>query len=295
VNGLHSEALIRLGSFAGVFALMAIAEALVPRREPTLRKPMRWFHNLALAFLNTIALRIVLPLGAVGMAVLAQENGWGVFNGLPWPPWLLVVLAVVALDFVIYLQHVLFHAVPALWRLHMVHHADLDFDVTTGLRFHTLEILLSMGIKLTAVAFLGAAPVAVLIFEVFLNATSMFNHGNILLPRWLDRVLRLVLVTPDMHRVHHSTLPRETNSNFGFNLPWWDYLLGSYHAQPAEGHEGMSIGLKHVRDEKMADRLPGMLALPFVGSTGNYPLDSSGSNPARLLQPTSPGPSSQPT
>jgi len=215
--------------------------------------------------------------GAVGMAILAEARGWGVFNNLSVPLWLAVVLSVVALDFAIYLQHVLFHAVPILWRLHMVHHADLDFDVTTGLRFHTVEILLSMGIKLGVVVLLGSPALAVLLFEVILNATSMFSHGNIRLPAWLDRLLRVFVVTPDMHRVHHSVISRETNSNFGFNLPWWDYLFGTYRAQPAAGHEGMTIGLSQFRDERV-DRLHWMLALPFVGSLGKYPINRRGTN-----------------
>jgi sterol desaturase/sphingolipid hydroxylase (fatty acid hydroxylase superfamily) len=181
------------------------------------------------------------------------------------PAWLAVLLAVIALDFVLYLQHVLFHALPFLWRLHRVHHADLDIDVTTGLRFHTLEIILSLGIKAAAIVLLGAPALAVLIFEVLLNATSMFNHANVKLPRWLDVILRLLLVTPDMHRVHHSADARETNSNFGFNLPWWDYLLGTYLAQPAKSHEEMTIGLAELREESRAERLLWMLLLPFVG------------------------------
>ncbi len=233
---------------------------------------MRWLSNLGLIALDTLAVRLLLPLTAVALAALAQEHGWGLFHVLGLPDWLAVLLAVVALDFAIYLQHVLFHAVPLLWRLHMVHHADLDFDVTTGLRFHTMEILLSMGIKLAVVALLGAPALGVLIFEVLLNATSMFNHGNVRLPGWLDRLLRLAVVTPEMHRVHHSVHPRETNSNFGFNLPWWDHLFGTYRAQPADGHEHMTIGLSQFRDERV-DRLPWMLLLPFVGRVGDYPVN----------------------
>jgi sterol desaturase/sphingolipid hydroxylase (fatty acid hydroxylase superfamily) len=285
MNEFPSEALVRFGFFSGVFVLMTLAETLIPRRRLEVKKSVRWFHNLALVFLNTFAIRILIPIGAVGLALLCQdpENGWGLFNILDVPGWLAVILSVVALDFAVYLQHVMFHAVPALWRLHMVHHADLDFDVTTGLRFHTIEILLSMGIKLTVVALLGAPALAVLIFEVLLNATSMFNHANIRIPEWLDRVLRLVLVTPDMHRVHHSAIPREANSNFGFNLPWWDFLLGTYRAQPIQGHEDMAIGLAQVRDEKRADRLPWMLAMPFVGDVGTYPINRSGSEKSRQL------------
>lgn len=265
------EPLIRLACFAGVFVLLGVAETLLPRRQPAIRKPPRWGSNLALVGLNTLVVRLIAPLSAVGIAMLAWEGEWGIFPRLDLPEWAVVFLAIVALDLVIYLQHVLFHAVPLLWRLHMVHHADLDFDVTTGLRFHTVEILLSLGLKLGAIVALGAPPLAVLIFELLLNATSMFNHANLRLPDWLDRTLRLFIVTPDMHRVHHSIVVKETNSNFGFNLPWWDYLFGTYRRQPAQGHEGMTIGLLQFRDEKQVDRLPGMLMLPVTGTTGAYP------------------------
>jgi sterol desaturase/sphingolipid hydroxylase (fatty acid hydroxylase superfamily) len=236
------------------------------------KKTPRWMSNLALVAVNSLLVRIVLPLTAVGAAMLATEHGWGLLNQWAAAAPIKFAVAVAALDLAIYVQHVLFHAVPALWRLHMVHHADLDFDVTTGLRFHTLEILLSTFIKFGVVLALGPPVSAVLTFEVLLNATSLFNHGNVRLPLWLDRMVRLVVVTPDMHRVHHSVDRNETNTNFGFNLPWWDYLLGTYHAQPLAGHEAMQVGIIHVRDERKADRLPGMLALPFVESTGNYPI-----------------------
>lgn len=276
MSGILNEFVIRLGFFAGVLALMAIWEVLAPRRRLTTHKSLRWASNLGLVALDTVAVRFIVPLGAIGSAMIAQQHGWGLFNSIALPDWLAVALSVVALDFVIYLQHVLFHAVPALWRLHMVHHADLDFDVTTGVRFHVLEILLSMGVKMTAVVLLGAPALAVLIFEVLLNATSMFSHGNVRLPRRLDRLLRLVLVTPDMHRVHHSVHARETNSNYGFNLPWWDYLLGTYRDQPADGHEGMTVGLSQFRDERRVGRLHWMLLLPFFGRVGDYPVNRRG-------------------
>jgi len=205
------------------------------------------------------------------MAMVAEEHGWGLLNNVNLPDWLSVVLAVVALDLTIYFQHVLFHEVPIFWRVHMVHHSDLDFDVTTGLRFHTLEILVSLGFKFAAVAILGPGALGVLCFEVLLNATSMFNHGNIRLPVRLDRLLRLVLVTPDMHRVHHSVIACETNSNFGFNLPWWDFVFGTYRAQPGEGHSGMAIGLAQVRGTR-AMHLLSMLALPLDRDIGQYPI-----------------------
>jgi sterol desaturase/sphingolipid hydroxylase (fatty acid hydroxylase superfamily) len=208
----------------------------------------------------------------VGLALLGEARGWGLLNTLALPDWLSLALAVLLLDLVIYLQHVMFHAVPALWRLHRMHHADLDLDVTTGARFHPIEILLSMGLKLAAVAALGAPALAVLVFEVLLNATAMFNHANLKIPVALDRVLRWVIVTPDMHRVHHSVVPRETNSNFGFNLPWWDRLLGTYRAQPAAGHEAMTIGLEAFRAPRDL-RLDRMLVQPFRGETGRQPID----------------------
>jgi sterol desaturase/sphingolipid hydroxylase (fatty acid hydroxylase superfamily) len=275
MNSATTETVVRLAAFAGVLALMATWELLAPRRPLTLSRPGRWFSNLGLVVVNTVAVRLLVPLGAIGVAVAAERQGWGLLRLLAAPEWLTVALSVVALDFVIYLQHVLFHAVPLLWRLHMVHHADLDFDVTTGVRFHTLEILLSLGIKAGAVALLGAPALGVLLFEAVLNATSMFSHGNVRLPAWLDRLLRFVIVTPEMHRVHHSVHACETNSNFGFNLPWWDYLLGTYRAEPRDGHEGMTIGLEQFRDERLADRLHWMLALPLVGGVGGYPVNRS--------------------
>ncbi len=280
-----SETAVRLLTFGGVLAALAAWEALAPRRHGHPTRAHRRWHNLALAFLNVVATRIALPLGAVGAALIAEEHGWGVFRGLDLAPWLLCVLSVIALDFAIYLQHVLFHAVPVLWRLHLVHHADLEVDVTTGLRFHTLEMLISTGIKWAAVVFLGAPALAVLIFEVLLNATSMFNHANARLPAWLDRVVRLLLVTPDMHRVHHSTDPRETNTNFGFNLPWWDFLCGTYRAQPAQGHEAMRLGLAELRDERQVDTLPGMLLLPFVAAAAQAPAPSGGLRPPLAKRP----------
>jgi sterol desaturase/sphingolipid hydroxylase (fatty acid hydroxylase superfamily) len=269
------EPLIRLGCFFGVLVAMALWETVAPRRRLSASKPIRWFSNLGLVFLNSILVRIVFALGAVGVAMEAQGQRWGLFNHVSLPNWLAVVLSFLALDFAIYLQHVLFHAVPALWRLHMVHHADPDFDVTTGLRFHTIEIGLSMGLKVAAILVIGPPPLAVLLFEVLLNATSMFNHSNITIPFGLDLFLRLLVVTPDMHRVHHSTIPHETNSNFGFNLPWWDYLLGTYRSQPAAGHEGMDIGLSQI-DRGRAVWLHWMLALPILGGMGGYPINRRG-------------------
>ena len=262
---------VRLGAFLGVFILVALWELVAPRRPLRVSKAIRWMNNIGIVVLDTVLLRLVFPAAAVGVAVMAGSLGWGLFNALAWPFWVEVVLAVVVLDLVIYWQHVLFHAVPGLWRLHMVHHADLDFDLTTGVRFHPFEILLSMVVKTAVIGALGAAPLAVILFEILLSATSIFNHGNVVLPPALDRLLRLIVVTPDMHRVHHSVVARETNSNFGFNLPWWDRLFGTYRAQPAAGHGDMVIGLRQFRDPRL-QWLWHMLALPFTGAGGEYPI-----------------------
>lgn len=268
---MNAEALIRLSAFVGVLGVMASWEIMSPRRRLTTAKWRRWAGNLSVVVLNTLIVRMLFAGGAMGMALLAADQGWGLLNRLSLPAWFGGLLAVMALDFVLYLQHVMFHAVPAFWRFHMMHHADLDCDVTTGARFHPVEVVLSTLIKLAAVVLLGASPAAVLSFEVLLNATSMFNHSNIWMPPAVDRLLRRLVVTPDMHRVHHSILPRETNTNFGFNLPWWDRLLGTYRAEPAQGQEGMVLGLEQFRDPARLT-LAGMLLLPFVGTTGSYPL-----------------------
>ena len=267
-----NEVVIRLSVFLGVFALMAVWELLAPRRALTQSKARRWYANLGIVVLNTVLARMVFPLAPVAVAMVAAERGWGVFNIAGVAPGVALVAAVVILDFAIYLQHVMVHAVPMLWRLHRMHHADLDFDVTTGARFHPVEILLSVAIKMAVIVLIGAPAVAVVIFEVVLNATAMFNHSNVSLPLGLDRVLRLFVVTPDMHRVHHSELPFETNSNFGFNLPWWDRLFGTYRDQPEKGHEGMTIGLEQFREP--ADlHLHKMLVQPLMGGVGEYPIN----------------------
>jgi sterol desaturase/sphingolipid hydroxylase (fatty acid hydroxylase superfamily) len=268
---LAHEPLIRLSVFAAIFAAMAAWEVVAPRRAQKPGRGMRWPSNIGIVVLDTILVRLVFPMTAVGLALIAEARGWGLLHALALPPWANVPLAVMALDLAIYLQHVLFHAVPALWRLHRMHHADLEIDVTTGARFHPIEILLSMGIKLGVIAALGTPAVAVLLFEVLLNATSMFNHSNVAMPAWPDRVLRWIVVTPDMHRVHHSIVVRETNSNFGFNLPWWDRLFGTYRDQPAAGHDGMTIGIEQFRDP-VEQRLDRMLTQPFRGDDTRYPL-----------------------
>ncbi len=269
---LSNEVPIRLGFFFGVFAVMAAWELAAPRRALTQSKAVRWYSNLGIVVLNTVLARIVFPMAPVAVAVVAAEQGWGVFNIANVSSGVAIIAAVVILDFAIYLQHVMVHAVPMLWRLHRMHHADLDFDVTTGARFHPVEIVLSVAIKMAVIVLIGAAPVAVLIFEVVLNATAMFNHSNVRLPLGLDRALRLLVVTPDMHRVHHSVTPHETNSNFGFNLPWWDRLFGTYRDQPEQGHEAMTIGIDLFRDPGEL-HLHKMLGQPLVGAPGEYPIN----------------------
>ena len=270
---MTNEVPIRLGFFFGVFAVMAAWEVLAPKRALTVSRAVRWANNLGLVFLNSFILRLLFPAAAVGMAAFASEQGWGLLNYYTIPATVAVVVSVIALDFIIYLQHVMVHAVPVLWRLHRVHHADLDYDVTTGARFHTVEILLSMLIKFATIVVLGPPLVAVIIFEVILNATAMFNHANVALPKRLDRVLRWFVVTPDMHRVHHSVEDDEANSNFGFNLPWWDRLFGTYRDQPRAGHQGMTIGIHTYRNVKQVSWLPGMLALPFTGKVTGYAIN----------------------
>ena len=270
---MANEKWVRLGFFFGVFAVMALWELATPRRVLTVSKSLRWVNNLGLVFLNTGLLRVLFPAAAVGMAAFAAKHGWGVLNYFDIPFWLAVVVSVIVLDFIIYLQHVMVHAVPALWRLHRVHHADLDFDVTTGARFHPIEIILSMGIKFATIAVLGPPIVAVVIFEVLLNATAMFNHGNVRLPLGLDRVLRWLVVTPDMHRVHHSVEDDEANSNFGFSLPWWDRLFGTYRDQPRAGHKAMTIGIHKYRQPKQVAWLHGLLLLPFSGKITGYAIN----------------------
>lgn len=267
---LSYEPVIRLACSAGIFALMATWEAYRPRRVRALGRWRRWPSNLGVAVLNTVSVRILFPTAAVGFATFADTNNWGLLHLLQLPELAAIGLAILALDLAIYLQHVLFHAAPSLWRLHRMHHADLDFDVTTGSRFHPVEIVLSMGIKFVIIAALGAPAVAVLIFEVLLNGTSMFNHANLKLPTAADRLLRRLIVTPDMHRVHHSITASETNSNFGFNLSWWDHIFGTYRAQPAQGHEAMIIGIDQFRSAR-DQGLDRMLVQPFIGPAGAYP------------------------
>lgn len=261
-----SEGQVRFGIFAGVLLAMALLEFLIPRRRPKYTRLRRWFTNLTISGINTAVVKLmslfVVPLAAVATAMWAQGAGWGLFNWTDWPAWLEITLAVIILDMAIYWQHVASHLIPALWRLHQVHHSDPDFDVTTAIRFHPIEIALSMLYKIVLVLILGPAAVAVVIFEVLLNGCAMFNHANITLPGWLDKVLRTFLVTPDMHRVHHSIIKREHDTNFGFSISIWDRLFRTYTPQPEGGHEGMTIGLAYYRDEKPT-LLRWLLLLPF--------------------------------
>lgn len=257
------EAVFRLLTFLIIFGVMASVEWLFPKRILTVSKAKRWLNNLALTMLNTAAVRLIFPVAAASFAVWISDQGIGLFNLVPLPLWLSVILSIVLLDGLIWFQHKLFHTIPVLWRLHAVHHADRDLDVTSGARFHPLEILLSMVIKFAAIAILGVPAVAVILFEVILSSMALFNHANVALPLSVDRWLRKVVVTPDMHRVHHSIHRYESDSNFGFNLAVWDRLFNTYRAQPKDGHDSMTIGIKSQQEEKHVVWLTGLLALPF--------------------------------
>jgi len=267
---MNDESLIRLSAFFGVLIVMSVWQALFPRRKLS-QGYHRWPANLGIVLLNSLILRWLFPAGAIGASLWAEGQDLGLLNMVSLSPVASIIIAVILLDLSIYLQHLLFHAMPLLWRLHMVHHADRDIDVTTGLRFHPIEILLSMLIKMGVVVLLGAPVLAVLIFEIVLNGMAMFNHANAKLPYALDRIIRTLFVTPDMHRVHHSVIRHETNSNYGFNLSVWDRLFGTYIAQPESGHSNMTIGLSQFLQEP-AHRITWMLRLPFTGNVGQYPI-----------------------
>jgi len=278
------EPAVRLSVFLTIFIAMMVWEFVAPRRQLSAKRRARWTANLVLILINTAVIRLVFPVLAVGSAEIAVANGWGLLNVLAPPAWVSVPIAMLTLDCLIYGQHVMFHAVSPLWRFHMMHHSDLDFDTTTGVRFHPIEIVISMGLKIVMVLALGAPPVAVILFELLLNGTSLFNHGNVRLPVNVDRLLRLLVVTPDMHRVHHSIHRQETNSNFGFNFPWWDRLFGTYRQQPSEGHTGMSIGLEQFRNSPRLG-LHHLLLMPFVEPTGTYPMMQKKKIPKDPTQP----------
>ena len=270
---LNNEVNIRLGFFLGVFLFMAIWEVFLPRRKLIVSKLVRWTNNMGVVFLNTFLIRIIFPAAAVGVAVFAENAGWGIFNYFELSFPVVVILSIIILDLTIYLQHVMFHAVPVLWRIHRMHHADLDIDITTGARFHPFEIILSMLIKFSAIIVLGAPAVAVIVFEVILNAMAMFNHSNVKLFKKVDSLLRCFVVTPDMHRVHHSVEANETNSNFGFNLSCWDMLFGTYKDQPKKGHKEMIIGINSFKDPKICSRMDWMLLIPFLGKVKDYTIN----------------------
>ncbi len=257
---MAAESAWRLGVFLATLTAMAVAEGVAPRRTRRHDRLRRWRVNLQLTLINTALVRVVAPAGVVGLATYGQARGWGLLPSLPGAPWMAGVLAFVLLDAAVYAQHRVMHRVPVLWRLHRVHHTDEDLDVTSAVRFHPAEMLVSLGLKALVVVAMGATPVAVMVFEIVLNAAALVNHANWRLPLRADRVLRLVLVTPDMHRVHHSTRHDEQQANFGFNLPWWDHLCRTYRAQPAGGHEAMRIGLSDMPDP---GTLTGALRAPF--------------------------------
>ena len=259
----NAESTIRLSVFFGIFVIVAGWEIAAPRRPLQQSKIVRWYSNLGITVINTLALQLIFPFLAISLAIMAQDRSWGLLNNYSLPIWLVFVLSLLILDFTIYLQHLMFHKVPAFWLLHRMHHADLDYDLTTGSRFHPIEILLSMLVKFSAIAVIGPAPLAVLVFEVLLNGCAMFNHGNIRIPVKLDRYVRWFLVTPDMHRVHHSIYREETDSNYGFSVPWWDRLMGTYTHQPRDGHDNMSIGIEIFRDKKYL-HLARLLIQPFL-------------------------------
>lgn len=257
-----NEATVRLATFAGLFALLALSEYFRPRRPLVVPKSARWFTNIAIVIIDSVAVRLIFPAAAVGVALWAAESGYGFFNIVEVPVWLAGLISIVVLDFAVWLSHVLSHKVPLFWRFHRMHHSDRDFDVTTAIRFHPIEIIASMVWKVAFVVALGAPAWSVILFEIILNGTAMFNHSNLKLPLMLDRVVRLIVVTPDMHRVHHSVIPHETDSNYGFNFPFWDRLFGTYVDQPREGHDDMTIGLADWQDERPT-RLKWSLFMPF--------------------------------
>ncbi|KTC83777.1 sterol desaturase family protein [Legionella brunensis] len=270
----QNEVVVRLGFFFGILLLMFIWELFAPKRQLSVSKTKRWISNLSIVVIDSAVTRLLFPAAAVGVAIYAQQNNMGLFNHmLHLNYWLTVIFSVIILDFAIYLQHVMFHAIPLFWRVHRMHHVDLDFDVTTGIRFHPIEIILSLFIKFCVIILLGAPALGVLIFEVLLNASSMFNHGNIRIPFVLDKIIRWIVVTPDMHRIHHSDIPNETNSNFGFNFSIWDRVFGTYTDQPRLGHEKMTIGIKAIRECKYCINLLGMLWIPFIRENREYPIN----------------------
>jgi len=259
-----SETTVRLSVFLGMLLLMVLWEFAAPKRTARYGRTQRWPANLAIVVIDSLVVRLLLPAGLVGIALIVAERNIGLLHQVILPNWLDILIAVVVLDIAIYWQHRLFHRVPWLWRLHRVHHADPDFDVTTGLRFHPLEIVLSLAIKAVVVVALGAPALAIIVFEVLLNACSLFNHGNVALPSRLERWVRKILITQELHRIHHSSVVSETNSNYGFSVSWWDHIFGSYTDKPAAGSDGVDIGLTEYRDAQQTTKLWGLLRIPFT-------------------------------
>lgn len=257
------ESAIRLGSFLAILMAVGVAETVWPKRKLTAPKLRRWIANLSMSIISTSLLRLLLPLVPTGLAFYLANHNWGLFNIVPLPGWMAFILSILLLDMLIYWQHVMFHQHPVLWRVHRMHHIDTDIDASTGIRFHPIEIILSMLLKLGAISMLGPPAIAVLVFEVLLNGCALFNHANIKIPTHVDAILRFIIVTPDQHRVHHSTHPDEFNANYGFNFPWWDRIFKTYVAQPKEGHTGMKIGLNIFRDRKYIS-IPKLLFIPFL-------------------------------
>lgn len=256
------EPYLRGGFFLGLLSLFLVAEWLLPRRQKSMQTSRRWMTNFGMTFISNIVVRLMEPVTAMLAAGYAIEKGWGLLNIIEMPAWLAFIVAIILLDLAIYVQHVATHKIPLLWRLHKVHHSDRDFDTSTALRFHPVEIIISMIYKVGIILLLGPAILAVLIFEILLNGCAMFNHSNLNLPARFDQLLRLLIVTPDMHRVHHSVRPKETNSNYGFSLSIWDRLFKTYVAQPKDGHFDMTIGL-HAYQSEQPTQLIWSLWLPF--------------------------------
>ena len=268
----ENESFIRLSAFLGFFFLLTIIEVFSPRRDLLKLRRFRWLNNFGLVVVSSFLVRFLFPTAAIGVAIAVDANQWGMLHYFDLPQWLMIVLGFIILDFFIYTQHVMFHSLPLLWRMHRVHHSDLDCDVTTGLRFHPFEIVVSMLIKFVTIIAVGPPVVAVILFEVVLNAASMFTHSNIKLPGAVDHILRFLIVTPDMHRVHHSMKENETNSNFGFFISGWDRIFGTYRKEPELGHEKMQIGLRQFSEAKWQN-FRWLILLPFVGKITGYAIN----------------------
>ncbi len=256
------EDIIRLGASLGIFLFMICWEYFSPRRKFSLTRKQRWPINIGLAVLNMVIMRLTIGGLAYLAAITVTENNGGLLNWLSAPDWLAIIITLLFLDFAIYLQHILSHKWSVLWRLHQIHHTDLAFDATTAVRFHPLEIALSMFYKIFCIFLIGANPIAVIAFEIILNGAATFNHSNVNIPKGIDNKLRWLLITPDMHRIHHSTIARETDSNYGFSISWWDRLCGTYIATPEQPQQSMDIGLKNFTEASELGFMK-LLLLPF--------------------------------